>query len=138
MTLQKRLASEILGVGRNRIWTDKNRLEDIEKAITRNDVRELIKEGAIKARIRIKKKKKAEKKGRRRGVGSIKKKIARRKEKYVYKIRKLRKYIQNLKNKKVINQDEKKKLRMMSRSGELKSLRHLKDHVSNIMNKKII
>lgn len=45
---QKRLAAEVLGVGENRIWLDPDKLTDIANAITREDIRGLIKEGTVK------------------------------------------------------------------------------------------
>ena len=47
---QKRLASEVLDVGKNRLWFDPERQGDIADAITRDDIRELVDEGAITAK----------------------------------------------------------------------------------------
>jgi len=138
LTGQRRLASEILGVGENKVWMDKHKLEDIKKAITRYDIKELIKEGTIKARIKKKVEKKEEiKKKKRRGTGSWRKKVRLRKRKYIFKIRKLRKYIEEIYAQKVISQIERKKLRVMARVGRLKSLRHLKEYLTVTMNKKL-
>jgi len=74
---QRRLAAEILKVGESRVWIDPERIEDVELAITREEIRKLIHEKAIvakpkkgvsRARARILKVKR--KMGRRRGVGS--------------------------------------------------------------------
>ncbi|KAF5088464.1 50S ribosomal protein L19e [Methanoculleus horonobensis] len=46
---QKRMAAAILKCGVNRVWFDPERQADIEAAISRNDLRELIGEGVIKA-----------------------------------------------------------------------------------------
>jgi large subunit ribosomal protein L19e len=132
---QRRLASEILGVGKNKILFDKNKIEDIKKAITRLDIKELIKEGAIK--VRIKKKIKVKREKRNKGVGHTRVKVKRRKEKYVRKIRKLRKYIQEMADKKILANDEKKHLRKMAKAGELKSLRHLQEYITSIMKKNL-
>ena len=133
---QRRLAAEILGVGKNKVLMDKNNLEDIKKAITRYDIRELIKGGTIKVRIKPKAKKKNKEKIKR-SIGKTRKRIAKRKERYIHKIRKFRKYIQSLLDKKMISQDEKKKLRKMARAGEIRNMKHLQDYVQNIINKKI-
>ncbi len=45
---QKRLAAEVLGVGESRIWLDPEKLTDVANAITREDVRGLIKDGTVK------------------------------------------------------------------------------------------
>ncbi|UCG69985.1 MAG: 50S ribosomal protein L19e [Thermoplasmata archaeon] len=50
---QRRLASEILGCGENRVWIDPTRMEDVGEAITRSDVRRLIDSKAIKAKQKV-------------------------------------------------------------------------------------
>jgi large subunit ribosomal protein L19e len=49
LSAQKRLASDVLDVGKNKVWFDPDRQGDIAEAITREDVRELVDEGAIRA-----------------------------------------------------------------------------------------
>jgi large subunit ribosomal protein L19e len=49
LSAQKRLASEVLDVGENKIWLDPDRQADIAEAITREDIRELVDEGAVRA-----------------------------------------------------------------------------------------
>lgn len=134
---QRRLASRILDVGKNKVWFDKNRLDEIKKAITSLDIKELVKDGAIKIRMKKKIEIKKEKRLRRRGAGSIKMKVSKGKERYIKKIRKLRKYIHEIYDKKILTNDEKKKLRKMAKAGEFKGLRHMKEYISGIMNKKI-
>ncbi len=46
---QRRLAADVLDVGTNRVWLDPDRQGDIADAITREDVRDLVQEGAIRA-----------------------------------------------------------------------------------------
>jgi len=46
---QKRLAAEVLDVGENKIWLDPDSQGDISEAITREDIRELVDQGAIRA-----------------------------------------------------------------------------------------
>ncbi|WP_226010393.1 50S ribosomal protein L19e [Halomicrobium salinisoli] len=50
LSAQKRLAADILDVGKNKVWFDPERQGDLADAITREDVRELIDEGAIEAK----------------------------------------------------------------------------------------
>lgn len=50
LTTQKRLAASILKVGLNRVWIDPERLEEVSMAITREGVKQLINDGAIKAK----------------------------------------------------------------------------------------
>ena len=50
LTTQKRLAADILKVGVNRIWIDPERIDEVSGAITRDGVKQLIKDGAIRAK----------------------------------------------------------------------------------------
>ena len=50
LTNQKRLSAAILKCGVNRVWLDPERLTDIQDAISREDLRGLVDEGAIQAR----------------------------------------------------------------------------------------
>lgn len=47
---QKRMAADLLDVGENRVWIDPNGLEDVEGAITKQDIRNLIESGVIRKR----------------------------------------------------------------------------------------
>ncbi|WP_336001958.1 50S ribosomal protein L19e [Halorientalis halophila] len=49
LSAQKRLASDIMDVGKNKVWFDPDEQSEIADAITREDVRELIDQGAIQA-----------------------------------------------------------------------------------------
>jgi large subunit ribosomal protein L19e len=135
MTLktQRRLAAEIMGIGENKVRFDYLRLEDISKAITRQDIADLIKEKAINKRITGNSKIKKEK--RNRGAGSIKLRVRNRKSKYMAKIRKLRRYILELKEKKAISQDEYNLLRKMAKSGQFKARRYLQEYLTTVMKK---
>ncbi len=124
---QKRLASKILDVGEGKIWLDPLRRDDIKQAITRMDIQELIKERAIKAKPNAKKVK--VKKRKRRGKGSIRMRISTRKQDYVKKIRKMRRYLDEVHKNKTITKKEREKLRKLSKSGHFRSLRHLKEHL---------
>jgi len=113
LTLQRRLAAEIMGVGVNNVRFDPERLEDIEKAFRREEIKALIEDGAIYAvepsrnsrgRWRILHEKR--KKGRRRGHGSRKgKKGARidKKRDWINRVRRMRRYIKMLREKGVID-----------------------------------
>ena len=47
---QKRIVAAVLKCGVNRVWFDPARISDIENAISREDLRGLVTDGAIKAR----------------------------------------------------------------------------------------
>lgn len=46
---QRRIAAAVLDCGAHRVWFDPDRLSDIQNAISREDIRGLIEEGAIRA-----------------------------------------------------------------------------------------
>ncbi len=139
---QRRLAAQILKVGQNRVWIDPERIDDVEAAITREEIRKLIHEDIIKplpekgvsrARARIIHKKK--KKGRRRGPGSrsgaVHAKISK-KEAWMSKIRALRKNLRKLKTSRIITETTYRTLYRMASSGRFESVadleRYLKTH----------
>jgi large subunit ribosomal protein L19e len=132
---QRRLAAEILGIGENKIMFDSLRFEDISKAITRADINDLIKDKAIMKRITGKSRMKKEK--RRRGTGKIRMRIKNRKKKYIAKIRKLRRYLSEVKDKKIITLQEYQYLRRLAKSGHFKTRRHLKDYLTTAMKRKL-
>ncbi len=139
---QRRLAAQILKVGQNRVWIDPEGIDDVEAAITRDDIRKLIHEGVIKplpekgvsrARARVLHEKR--KKGRRRGFGSrsgtFRSKISK-KEAWMSKIRALRKRLRELKTSRIITENTYRKLYVMASSGRFSSIvdmeRYLKAH----------
>jgi len=109
---QKRMAAEILKCGENRVYFDPYLIEDIRMAITREDVRNLIKEGVISKKYKqgISKHRKLirhdrKKKGRARGLGKRKgKKYARspKKKTWMAKIRPQRRELKKLRDRKMI------------------------------------
>jgi large subunit ribosomal protein L19e len=133
---QKRIAAQVLKVGVNRVKFDDNKLSDIKDAITKTDIRSLIKGGIIskkpllsQSRVRARKIKEQKKKGNRKGPGSKKgSKNARlnRKTIWVRKIRILRKFLRELKTKKLINTKNYRLLILRSKGGLFRSKRHLK------------
>lgn len=52
LTLQRKLAADVMKVGKSRVWItpDKDKLKDVQAAITRADVNRMIKKGLIKER----------------------------------------------------------------------------------------
>ena len=49
LSAQKRLAADVLDVGQNKLWFDPDAQGDIAEAITREDIRELVDDGVIRA-----------------------------------------------------------------------------------------
>lgn len=138
---QKRLASEILGVGETRVWINPEKLEDVSKAITREDIRSLIDQEVIKrkpvkgiSRGRARERALKRAKGRRRGHGSRKgAKGARspKKEQWMKRIRALRKRLKELRNAGKINSSIYRKLYLKAKGGEFRSVSHLNAHLKS-------
>lgn len=127
---KKELASRTLGVGKDRIVFVPSRIGDIKEAITKQDIRDLYKNKAIIVK-EIKGRKKVRKK-KRKGIGSIRKKIRRRKERYVVLTRKLRKYLSELKKQGEVSAEGIKEIRKKIKNKFFKSKSHLKEFVKEM------
>ncbi|ODS37157.1 50S ribosomal protein L19e [Candidatus Altiarchaeales archaeon WOR_SM1_SCG] len=135
----KELAANVLNVGVNRISLNPDKLEDVSKAITREDVRELVSDGTILirkkkgvSRGRWRKIKIQKEKGRRKGHGSRKgTKNARvpKKKKWMQKIRAIRGELKDLRDKRKLEKGSYRKLYMQAKGGMFNSRRHLKEHI---------
>ncbi len=140
LRVQRRLAAEILKVGINRIVFDRNRLKEISEAVTREDIKRLIEEGAIKARkekgISRGRVREREKKKRKRGHGKRKgKKTARypRKKMWINKIRAQRRILKELRDKGVLDRKTYRKLYLMAKGGYFRSKAHLLEYVKQMV-----
>ncbi len=139
ISAQKRLAAELLKCGENRVYFDPYMIEDIKMAITREDVRNLIKEGAIQKKYKqgISKTRKnirheRKKKGRARGLGKRKgKKGARtpKKEAWMKRIRPQRRELKKLRDRKVITTATYRKLYKNAKGGMFNSVAQMNRHI---------
>jgi large subunit ribosomal protein L19e len=129
---KKQLAIRTLGMGKKRIIFNKERLAEIKEAITRQDIKDLLKDNAIKIGEITGKRKKVVRKTRRR-EGSIKKKVNVRKKEYMIMVRKLRSYIFELKKHDTINPEEYSKLRKEIRSRVYKSKAQIRDKINKMI-----
>lgn len=136
---QRRLAAEILKVGESRVWIDPERIDYVEAAITREEIRKLIHEkvvrslpetGVSRARARVFAEKR--KKGLRRGPGGksgpARSKISK-KEAWMNRIRPLRKHLTELKDSRAIAEATYRKLYDMSESGVFTSKADLERYI---------
>lgn len=136
---QRRLAAEILKVGESRVWIDPDRMDYVESAITREEIRKLIHEKVVKvlpergvsrARARVLAEKR--KKGLRRGPGgksgSARSKISKKKA-WMNRIRPLRKRLREFKNSRAITVSTYRKLYDMSESGVFESKSDLERYI---------
>jgi len=136
---QKRMSASLLKCGVNRVWMDHDQLDEIAKAVTKDDIRLLIIGKAIKSRQKkgISSGRKKfnmiqKKKGRRSGHGSRKgAKYARlpKKELWIKTIRPIRIYLRQLRDEKKINKSIYRKYYMKAKGGEFRSKHHLKTHL---------
>jgi len=128
---KKQLAVRALGIGKKRISFVQSRLDEIKEAITKQDIKDLQKEGAIKIK-EVGGRKKIFKGKKKRGTGKIKKKVSKRKQQYVKMTRKLRKHIKILKKKGKLSQENFVDIRKKIRNRKFSSLRSLKDYVGGL------
>jgi large subunit ribosomal protein L19e len=136
---QRRMAAEILKVGVNRVWIDHERIDDVELAISREEIRRLIRDRAIqksqekgvsRARARVLHEKK--KNGKRRGQGSRRGSEGARtptKEAWMKRIRAQRKRLRELRDTHVITQTVYRQLYVMAKSGSFRSVSDLERHI---------
>ena len=128
LSKKKSLAGRTLEVGKDRIIFVKSRLEDIKEAITKQDIKDLQKDGAIIVKD-IKGRKKNLKKKIKKSTGNIRKKVNKRKKEYVIMTRKLRKYVKELKNHGKLSREEVIDIRKKIRNKYYKSLGNLKENI---------
>ncbi|MBU2523543.1 MAG: 50S ribosomal protein L19e [Nanoarchaeota archaeon] len=132
LTAQKRMAADILDVGENRVCFDSLRLDEIKQAITKQDIRDLIKDRAIRKRPGVAKVKKERRK--RTGAGRRKFKVKTRKRDYINKIRKIRTYVRDQMNAKSLDKALGDAVRKYAKAGQFKNLRQAKEYIK--INKK--
>lgn len=125
---KKELAAKVLGVGKGRILFAEGRLNEIKDAISRQDVIDLHKDGAILIREVAGRKVNVKRKNRRR-VGKVKMKVNNRKQEYVIITRKLRTFVRGLFRTGRIDNEKRKELRKQIRARKFRSKRQLKEHV---------
>jgi large subunit ribosomal protein L19e len=139
LSSQRRLAAQILKVGQNRVWIDSQRMDDVEGAITREEVKKLIHEKVIIAlpekgvsRARAKTIQEKKRKGRRKGAGSKSgaghAKISK-KEAWMSRIRSLRKRLRELKATRIITETTYRKLYRVAGSGRFESVADLERYL---------
>ncbi len=126
LTKKKELAANVLGVGKGRIIFNEGRLSEIKEAISRMDISDLHKNGAISIRD-VKGRKKIIKRKNRRRVGKIKQNVNTRKAEYVIITRKLRAFVRGLYRAGKINADDKREIRKQIRARKFRNKRQLKE-----------
>jgi large subunit ribosomal protein L19e len=128
---KKELAAKTLNIGRERIIFVHSRKEEIKEAITKQDIRDLAKEGAIIVK-NIAGRRKLQKRKNKRGVGKIKKKVNTRKKEYVIMTRKLRAYLNSVKESLGLSKEEIKEVRNRIKNKRFRSKAILKEYLGGI------
>ena len=141
LTSQRKLAASVLECGVYRVWIDPERIDEVSMAITRAEIRSLIKDNAIRvlpensqsrgrARILAEKKKK----GRRVGSGSKKGKkysVVSRKTRWMNRIRAQRKHLSNLRERRIISVSTYRSLYRKAKGGEFRSVAELERYIND-------
>ena len=139
LSSQRRLAAQIMKIGQNRVWIDPERVDDVDVAITREEIRKLIHEKIItslpekgvsrsRAKTIIEKKRKGRRKGSGSKTGSPRAKITK-KEAWMIRIRSLRKRLRELKTSRIITESTYRKIYMVAGSGKFDSIADLERYL---------
>ncbi|MFW6320870.1 MAG: 50S ribosomal protein L19e [Halohasta sp.] len=136
---QKRMAADVLGVGKGRVWLDPEEQEEIAEAITREDIRELVDQGIIRAkntqgnsRGRARERDAKRSYGHKKGQGKRKGKAGAResrKDSWVSRIRAQRKRLKELRADGTIDRTQYRELYNKASGGEFDSVDRLEAYV---------
>ncbi|MBN1193885.1 MAG: 50S ribosomal protein L19e [Methanomicrobiaceae archaeon] len=139
---QRRMAAAVLKCGVHRVWLDADRMSDIENAISRDDVRGLIDEGAVRARpvigvsrgrARIKAAKRSyghcKGAGRRKGAAGARNPS---KEQWMRKIRAIRRSLREMREDETIDRHLYRVMYRKSAGGQFRSVAHMKAQMESI------
>jgi large subunit ribosomal protein L19e len=121
---KKELASKVLGIGKDRIIFMPASLAEIKEAITRQDIADLKKSGAIQIK-EVRGRKLIQRRKHRRGIGKVKQRVPQKKTIYIALTRKLRGTARGLLAMKKITNEQYRKIRTMIKASRFKSRRHL-------------
>lgn len=137
---QRRLAAAVLGIGVNKVWIDPEMAYEVEAAITRQEIRKLIKEGAIKplpdkglSRGRAKARASQRRAGRRKGPGTkkgSKYSVVSRKDRWISRIRALRKRLRRLRDRRMITVSNYRMLYRKAKGGEFRNVSELERYIT--------
>ncbi len=134
LRIQKSIAAKVMKVGEGRVWIDPERFEDVSMAITREDVRSLIKDGAIQkrpevgiSRGRYRKTSQQKKKGLRKGPGTRKGPVTG--DEWIHRIRSIREFLRLMRRRKIITPAIYRNLYLKAKGGAFHDKRQLKAYI---------
>jgi len=138
---QRRMAADVLDVGKSRVWFDPEAQADIAEAITREDIRELVDDGTIrtedaKSNSKGRARERAEKRsyGHRKGPGSRKGKSGGRKsskDEWISRIRAQRRRLKELRDDGPLTPTQYRELYNKASGGEFDSVDRLEAYIDN-------
>lgn len=131
LSKKKTLAATALKVGKGRVKFVEERSDEIKEALTKQDVKDLVKEGAIQVK-EVSGRTKVVGRKRKRGPGKIKKKVNKRKQEYVIMTRKLRAYSNEMHKQGKISKEEKDEIRKKIRNRLFRSKANLKQYIGDL------
>jgi len=140
LSTQKRLAADVMKVGISRIWIDPQFEDEVSLAITRDDIRRLIDEGAVQkkpsvgvSRGRARQSLQQKRKGQRKGPGTKKGKASTKmsgKERWMMKIRPMRKELKKLRDGGKISRKTYRELYLKAKGNAFRNTAHLKTYIT--------
>ncbi|GAB3312793.1 50S ribosomal protein L19e [Haloplanus rallus] len=141
LSAQKRLASDVLDVGEDRLWFDPESQSEIAEAITREDIRDLIEQGTIQEKdtsnnSRGRARERADKRayGHRTGAGSRRGTAGARKnekEDWTSRIRAQRRRLRELRDDGPLDASQYRELYNKAGGGEFESVARLEAYIRN-------
>ena len=132
LSKKKKLAKRTFNVGESRILFLPSRLDEIKDAITKQDMIDLRKSGAIIIKEKKGRKKAKGRRKRSKSTGKTHKNIGKRKKNYVILTRKLRAYLKGIYSARGISQGELNNLRKKIKNKEFKSKAHIKEFLESL------
>lgn len=141
---QKRMAADVLDIGHNRVWIDPGRSDEVENAITKQDIRNLIESGVIQkndkegtSRGRARDREEQQHKGRQKGPGRRKgSKEGRKKSKdeWKEKIRAIRKELKEMRDNDELTSSQYRELYNRAKGGFFRNKKHMNIYIEKNIN----
>ena len=139
---QRRLAAQVMGIGETRVRFNPERLEEVQEALTKDDIRSLVKSGAIaekavtgisrgRARVRQKQRNKGRSKGAGRRSGTAKARTPSKRQ-WMNKIRAIRDELKKMRLSKELSATEYRKLYRQAKGNLFSSRRHLREQIERM------